>query len=190
MNRVMPSEGVKENLLLLVFFCALYLIFYYVSKPLGYVNTHDLGITLFFVPAGIRTIAALVGRAWGMLGVSLAIAWVISDLWGGQSPAFYLMYGLIGGYSTFIGIAACQRWMGIHSNLDNLSFYHLPVLDLVATVLHVVLINLFVLQMGLIHHHELMHRLLAQTLGNFLGGMGVMLSLTLILYLRRRYSFN
>jgi hypothetical protein len=178
--------AVKEPALLFLTFFFGYLLLYQVCKAFGLVNTHESGLTHFFIPAGFRTVAALVGRTWGVVGISCAIALVISDLWVGQSATFYATYGFFAGFSTFIGIVACQRWLGIQRNLSNLRFVHLPLLDLAGTACHVLVLNAFAWWLHLLGQHDVLNHLMAQGVGNFLGGLIFMLFLTMMVSVNKK----
>lgn len=80
------------------------------------------GVSLFFLPAGVKLVALLVAGGWGLLGLAAAGLWTAADIWDGASlPA------LLGNIVVWLGIPylvirAMMRWMGIHADLSNLSY--------------------------------------------------------------------
>jgi hypothetical protein len=68
-----------EKLLLSSLFGLLYFGAFSLSSTLDLVDSYAPGISLVFLPAGIKLIAALVSGFWGVLGTVVALALVSPD---------------------------------------------------------------------------------------------------------------
>lgn len=62
--------------------CALaYLLSFELMKWLPAWLEYAPGVALFFLPAGVKLVALLVARAWGLVGIVAAGAWTAADVW-------------------------------------------------------------------------------------------------------------
>ena len=73
-----------EKLLLSGLFGLLYFGAFSLSSTLDLVDSYAPGISLVFLPAGIKLIAALVSGFWGFLGTVVALALVSPEFWPEQ----------------------------------------------------------------------------------------------------------
>ena len=134
------------------------------------------GVVLFFLPAGVKLVALLVARSWGLLGITAAGVWTAADVW--QSADWMTLLGNIAVWVgiPYLVIRLMLRWMGIHADLSNLSYLRVMGICLAATVASSVAGNAYAVWTHTQPLAELWARALAMALGDFLGA-GVLFAL-------------
>jgi uncharacterized membrane protein YwzB len=175
------SNDIKERFLTSMIFAGLYLAFFLISDKLDLTQGFAKGISLIYLPAGIKLVAALVGGFWGVLGVFMIDLYLGSIVWPEQSLSFYLLRALIGCFSTLMVVWYALRSLKIDNDLSNLKFIHLPIIDLLNTLVIGLAHNAFLLSWQVINIADFWVRSSAMAFGNFTGSMVVLLSLTLLL---------
>jgi hypothetical protein len=157
-----------QNALLAVLAGGAYFLVYRLNELFDPWALYSQGINLIFLPAGIKHIAILVARGWGALGCFVALTLLSFEFWAGLSLWQIVFYSLISTGATWLGIRIGMRLMGIHSNLENLRFVHLPVMDLITTAIHGFVVNAFFISVGM-KSDRLVANALAMMFGDYLG---------------------
>ena len=134
------------------------------------------GVALFFLPAGVKLVALLVARAWGLLGIVAAGVWTAADVW--QSADWT---ALLGNVVVWVGIPyvvihLMLRWMKIHPDLSNLTYLRVMGICMAATVASSVAGNVYAVWTHAQPLVDLWARAAAMALGDFLGA-GVLFAL-------------
>jgi hypothetical protein len=134
------------------------------------------GVALFFLPAGVKLVALLVARAWGLLGIATAGLWTAAGVW--QSAEWM---ALLGNVVVWVGlpylvIHLMLRWMNIHADLSNLSYLRVMGICLAATLASSVVGNAYAVWTHTQPLADLWGRAMAMALGDFLGA-GVLFAL-------------
>lgn len=134
------------------------------------------GVALFFLPAGVKLVALLVARAWGLLGIAAAGLWTAAGVW--QSAEWM---ALLGNVVVWVGlpylvIHLMLRWMNIHADLSNLSYLRVMGICLAATLASSVVGNAYAVWTHTQPLADLWGRAMAMALGDFLGA-GVLFAL-------------
>ena len=173
-----------ERLLLAVGFGLLFLGAFRLNETMNEWVLYGQGIALLFVPAGVKNVAIMVGRAWGALGVSVALYWLTFDFWHNTSPMANLMYCVASVGSSFVGVELGLRWFQIDRGLCNLRFWHLPLLDLITTTVHGVTTNVYFIVSGM-KDSDFVSNTLAMMVGDYLGNFLIMSALFVVLRVRR-----
>jgi hypothetical protein len=132
-----------EKLALAAIAAIAYVLTFKVNQVLDPWVLYGQGISLVFLPAGIKHVSILLAGHWGALGSFLGLLIMVPSFWPELKLNQAIAYVVISTVSTWVGIVLSMRLMGIHSDLSNLKILHLPVLDLVTTLLHAVLTNSF-----------------------------------------------
>lgn len=169
-----------EKLLLSSLFGLLYLAVFELSSSLDLVESYAPGISLVFLPAGIKLIAALVSGFWGVLGTVVALALVSPEFWPDQPNWFYVVYPALSGFSTLAVVMLMQRMLGIDSDIRNLRFIHIPLIDLCATLVHGTVVNGFFALNHLQVDQDFFTRALAMSVGDFVGSLILLLSFAVL----------
>jgi len=126
------------------------------------------GITLIFLPAGIKHLSILLGGKWGALGCFLALFALAHEFWAGQPYDRLALYSLISTASTWGAIVFSLWVLGISASLKELRFYHLPMIDLITTAAHGFATNTYFIMSGMKSDH-LIENALAMMFGDFAG---------------------
>jgi hypothetical protein len=142
---------------------------------------YSQGISLLFLPAGIKHVSILLAGRWGALGSFVGLLIMVPAFWPELDLSLAIVYVAISTVSTWAGIVLSMRLMDIRSDLSNLKLMHLPVLDLVTTLLHAVLTNSFFVLAGLKKISDWNTNTLAMMLGDYLGSLCLMFVLFMAL---------
>lgn len=179
-----------EKLLVGALFGLLYFAVFELSWSFDLVESYAPGISLVFLPAGIKLIAALVSGFWGVLGTVIALAYVTPSFWPDQPLWFYVVYPALSGFSTLAVVASIQRALGIDDNISNLRFIHIPLIDLCATLVHGMVVNGFFAVYQLPMGKDFLTRALAMSVGDFLGSLILLLSFAVLARLFDHYKHS
>lgn len=181
-------DTIKEKLFVISIFFFLFVITYTVSKQFGLANAFNKSANeIIFLPAGARLLACLVGSSLGAIGVGIA-SWLIvsSDVFPNQSQGFYLSVAILNSCSVLFSVMLAQQVLGIERSLKNLKFFHLPLIDLLATFMQALCMCLFLYSQKLVAKEDLIAKFSTQMVGNFLGGMIFMLAFMLVINLHNK----
>ncbi|WP_341685147.1 hypothetical protein [Limnohabitans sp.] len=145
------------------------------------------GISLLFLPAGVKHVSILLAGRWGALGSFLGLLVMVPAFWPELSIEMAIPYVAISTLSTWAGIVLSMRLMGIRRDLSNLKLLQLPLLDLVTILLHAVTTNTYFVLAGLKKINDWNMNTLAMMVGDYLGSLSLMLLLFIVLqWLPRR----
>lgn len=169
-----------EKLSVCAIFSALYFLVFELSWSLDLVESYAPGISLIFLPAGIKLIAALVSGFWGVLGTVIALAYASPNFWPDQPAWFYVVYPCLSGFSTLFVVHAMKRMLGFGSDLRELKLLHIPIIDLCATLVHGVVVNGFFALYQLEASKDFITRAFAMSVGDFFGSLILLLSFALL----------
>ena len=137
---------------------------------------YDQGIHLIFLPAGVKHLAILLARGWGALGCGLALFWLSFEFWQEASLPQLLGYTMVSTLASWLGVMLGLRLLQVQGNLANLRFWHLPVMDLVTTGVHAMLVNAFFMMAAMKSEHWL-ENVLAMMLGDYIGSFIILVGL-------------
>ena len=166
-----------DKVFISVLFGTLYFLAFETSFSLHLVEGYAPGISLIFLPAGVKLVAALVAGFWGVLGVVVALAYEARHVWANQHFCFYLAYASLGGFSTLFVVELFKRLLKIQPDLKNLRLLHLPVIDLFSTLFHGFVLNAYLITLHMDVGKDLLTRATAMAVGDFNGGLILLLSL-------------
>jgi hypothetical protein len=155
----------------------LYLGAFRINQTLDEYVIYAQGVALVFLPAGIKHISILIGRLWGAIGCFLALAYVTPDFWTEISWLEIFLYSGISTATTLALILSGMRIMGINSDLSNLRFMHLPLLDLMTTTGHSFVTNAYFVADGMKVNQEFISNALGMAFGDFTGSFIMMMLL-------------
>ena len=127
------------------------------------------GISLLFIPAGVKLLAFLVGRIPAVIGLVLASVYTGFGLWTDvQAPAIYY-FALVSVLSYPITASIVMHILGIQRNLDNLRYWHIAALSLAGSVFNGVAHNIVYIWQGVTATEELWTKSSAMAFGDFFG---------------------
>lgn len=158
-------------------FCALaYLMSFKLMAWLPSWLEYAPGVALFFLPAGVKLVALLVARSWGLLGIAAAGLWTAAGVWERADGL-----ALLGNVAVWVGVPYLVilwslRWMSIHADLSNLSYLRVMGICLAATAASSVAGNVYAVWTHAQPLPDLWARAAAMAVGDFLGA-GVLFAL-------------
>ena len=174
-----------QRLLLVTLAAAAYYGTFRLNQHLDPWVLYGQGIALVFLPAGIKHVAILVACGWGALGCFAALMWLSFEFWHGIAASQAALYSGLSTLASWAGIWIGMRLLGIASDLENLRFIHLPLLDLITTAVHGFVVNAYFIAVGM-KQQELLANALAMMFGDYAGSFIVLTCLWLCLLVLRR----
>ena len=177
------ARYLANKLLVCAIFGFCYLAAYDFSVGFDLVHSFAPGISLIFIPAGVKLVAAMVSGFWGVLGTVIALTYAAPEFWADQPLWFYPLYGGISGFTTLFAVNLMKRLLRIEDDLSNLSLLQLPVIDLFSTLCHGFVVNVFFMLCNLSTGPDLLLRATGMAVGDFVGGMILLVGLALVLKL-------
>jgi glucose-6-phosphate-specific signal transduction histidine kinase len=124
----------KDKFAIVLFFFFFYIITYFIAKEFSLANAIKTNGAIIFLPAGVRLLACLVGRAWGAFGIFLgSFLVVVPTTFPNETNSFHLLIATASTTSVFLSVVISLSFLKISNDLSNLKFIHLPFIDLIAT---------------------------------------------------------
>lgn len=133
------------------------------------------GVSLIFLPAGIKLVMIMVASWRGALGCGLALFSLSPRFWPSLELPWQLGYATLSVGMTWLLVGWMLRRKALGSALEGLSFWDIVQIDAVNTVLHGIALNGGCWALGLRSSEALWSSALAMALGDFLGTGMVML---------------
>jgi hypothetical protein len=130
---------------------------------------YSAGISLLFLPAGVKLLAVLVGRLPAIIGILLVGIYLGMGIWPDKPMSTIVYFALVGLMTYPIAAFGLMRAFGIHQDLRNLRYAHILALSLAASVLNGIVHNLVYLTQGVTASDELWRKSAAMALGDFMG---------------------
>ncbi len=127
------------------------------------------GVSLIFIPAGVKLLVILVGRMPAIVGLFIASVYLSMALWTDLQTASLYFFAVASVFSYAIAANCVMKWLGIHRDLYNLRYWHIVVLSLAASVLNGVVHNVAYLMEGVTAIEAQWGNSAAMALGDFLG---------------------
>ena len=127
------------------------------------------GVSIFFLPAGVKLMALLVARHWGALGL-LGSNFFMSLLEWQAVPWPTLLLMAV----AWVGIAwavveVMLRLMRLPADLSGMRFTHFMAIDAGTAIIHALMYNALLLLTGLRAHADYLSAVTGMALGDFLG---------------------
>lgn len=160
---------------------ALWAAFWYANDLLFSWLDYGAGISLVYVPAGVRLGIVLIFGVWGAIGIALSNPILFMSAFGARPYSELLIDSLIAGFVPFFVARGCQWALGIGRNLGHLKPLHLPVLALAVSICTPLAFNLMFIAYGLKPPEALWQNLSAMALGDFLGCLLVLVLIRALL---------
>lgn len=127
------------------------------------------GISLLFIPAGIKLLLVLVGRLPAVLGILMVSVYLGSGIWPDKSMLTVFNFAFVSLMTYPISAYMVMRTLRIQRDLNNLRYWHIVVLSLAASVLNGIVHNVAYLMEGVTVIEAQWGNSAAMALGDFLG---------------------
>lgn len=145
------------------------------------------GVSLVFIPAGVKLVALLVAGGWGLLGLAGAALWMAAEVWVQSGVG-----ELVGNIAVWLGVPfvvveLMLRLLGIQRDLSNLTFWPLLMIGTAATAASSFASSAYAVGFHGRQEADWMGSALAMLLGDIVGaGLVVIVGMTALQLLRPR----
>ena len=130
---------------------------------------YSAGISLLFLPAGVKLLAVLVGRLPAIVGIMVVSVHLGASIWPDKPMTAIVYFAFVSLMTYPIATLGVMRLFHIRKNLSNLRYHHIVVLSVVASILNGLVHNWLYLAQGVTTSEELWLKSAAMALGDFMG---------------------
>jgi len=130
---------------------------------------YSAGISLLFLPAGVKLLAVLVGRLPAILGLLVVGTYLGIDIWPDKPIAAIAYFAFVSLMTYPIAAFGLMRLLHIEQDLRNLRYHHIVLLSLAASVLNGIVHNLLYVTQGVTATEDLWQKSAAMAFGDFMG---------------------
>jgi len=127
------------------------------------------GISLLFLPAGVKLLAVLVGRLPAIMGLLVVGVYLGAGIWPDKPMSTVVYFAVVSLMTYPIAAFGLMRLLHIHQDLSNLRYHHIVWLSLAASMLNGVVHNWLYWTQGVTATEELWQKSAAMALGDFMG---------------------
>ncbi|BDU51843.1 hypothetical protein [Limnohabitans sp. INBF002] len=131
------------------------------------------GVSLIFIPAGVKLLAILIGRLPAIVGLYIASVYVSTEIWHDLQTASLYLFAAVSVFSYAIAVYVVMILVGIFRNLNNLRYHHIVVLSFSASMFNSVVHNAAFLVVGVTAVDAQWATSTAMAFGDFLGCLAV-----------------
>lgn len=174
------EPNISEGVILAILFGFSYLASFYLNAHVLKAQSVFSGVALFYLPAGVKLLAIMVGRYWGALGLWVANFLHTATSWNNLilSQAFVMSILWVG--TTLLVVMTWAQLTGLRTDLRNLTFKGFVWLNLLAALIHGLVFNGYLIIVAERGIEEWLSSAKAMALGDFLGSGALMLSILLV----------
>ena len=134
------------------------------------------GVDLFFLPAGVKFLAIMLGRGWSIPGLWAANFLMSLREWEGTAPSRLLLDSGAWTLITYALIVLLLRLFAIRPELGNLSYLKFLAMVLLASLGHGCLYNLYMVMLEHRLPEDGWRSAMGMALGDFLGTSALLLT--------------
>lgn len=133
------------------------------------------GITLVYVPAGVRLVILLVAGFWGAVGLALVYPLVLIQSAAAMSWPEMAVQSVIAGFVPYLVVLAVCRTAGVSRDLGKLRSVHLPLLAAAVSIAGALALSLARIAFGRFSAESFLPDFTGIAMGDFLGCFAVIL---------------
>ena len=176
-----------QNLALAAIFAALYYLSFWFQ--LHWLGSFDFvqGVSLLFLPAGIKMLSIVVGGAWGLGGVFVTSMLLSPLVWGDHGFVYALLAQIVWAGVPYLTYQLLKRQLQIDEMLLSLKGSHIAMIAVVTSLTSSLADRSFHFAAGEVQHEIFNTSVWAMMLGD-VGGIVVVLSLSVLLVQQLRKS--
>jgi hypothetical protein len=130
---------------------------------------YSAGISLLFLPAGVKLLAVLVGRLPAIVGLLVVGIYLGAGIWPDKAMTSIVYFAIVSLMTYPIAAFGLMHLLHIHRDLSNLRYHHIVLLSLAASVLNGVVHNWLYLTQGVTTIEDLWQKSAAMAMGDFMG---------------------
>ena len=133
------------------------------------------GITLVYVPAGVRLVILLIAGFWGAVGLALVYPLVLIQSTTAISWPEIAVQSVIAGFVPYLAVLAVCRSAGVSRDLGRLRSIHLPLLAAAVSIAGALALTLARIAFGRFSPASFLPDFTGTAMGDFLGCFAVIL---------------
>ena len=127
------------------------------------------GISLLFLPAGVKLLFVLVGRIPALVGLTTMAAYAAVGEWVDHPLWMPISFAIVAQVNYYLAVYLVMRILGIDRELGNLRYWHVILLSLAASVTNGFIHNVLYWAEGISLPEDFLRRSAAMSLGDFVG---------------------
>ena len=127
------------------------------------------GMSLLFIPAGVKLLFVLIGRLPAICGIMVASVYLGYGIWPDKSIGPVIYFAFVSLMTYPVSAYWVMRWLGIHRDLINLRYWHIVVLSLAASITNGVVHNILYMAEDVTTADDFWGKAAAMTFGDFMG---------------------
>jgi len=127
------------------------------------------GVSLIYIPAGVKLLSLLIGGGAAFVGLLASSLYLNLVLWTSLPLQSAIYFAAIGVGSYALAVHLCRRLLKIEEDLSNLSYWHIVVLSVTASLFNGFGQNFVYYTQGVTADHEIFSKSTAMAFGDFFG---------------------
>jgi hypothetical protein len=130
---------------------------------------YSAGISLLFIPAGVKLLLLLVGRVPAYVGLLISGVYLGLGIWPHKELVSVFLFAFNGLTCYALVAYGLMKVLHIRPTLDNLRYGHIVLLPAVASALNGFVHTIVYIADGVVMTEEYWNKSLAMTFGDFMG---------------------
>jgi hypothetical protein len=127
------------------------------------------GVSLIYIPAGIKLLCLLIGGFPALTGLFLSSFYLNTILWPSLPTISSMYFSIIGVGSYAAAVWLVKYLLNIRHDLENIRYWHIIILSLTASIFNGFGQNFVYFTQGVSTRDELLSKSSAMAFGDFLG---------------------
>ena len=140
-----------------------------VNECLDALMLYAPGISLIFIPAGVKLLCLLVGGRAAAVGLFTSSIFLSTVIWKDLSLLSTVYFAIISVGTYFLAVRLIMWRFKIEPDLSNLGYWHIIVLSIFASVLNGFAHNVVYYTQGVTASEDFLSKSMAMVFGDFLG---------------------
>lgn len=159
----------KTNLLMAIMAGLCFSLSFSINQLLDAYTLFSPGISLLFLPAGVKLLFVLIGRFPALVGLTAMAAYAAIDDWPGRPLWSPISFAVIAHANYYVAIYVVMHLLKIRRDLVNLRYWHIVALSLAASATNGIIHNFVYLMQGVTRPEDLWMKAAAMAFGDFMG---------------------
>jgi glucose-6-phosphate-specific signal transduction histidine kinase len=159
----------KENWLMALGAAVVFGLSFRVNQLFDDFFVYSPGMSLLFLPAGVKLLFVLVGRWPAIIGLLVSGIYLGMGIWPEKELLPITLFAIVSLMTYPMSAYWVMRWLGIHRDLINLRYWHIVVLSLAASVTNGVIHNILYMAENVTSADDFWVKAAAMTFGDFMG---------------------
>lgn len=127
------------------------------------------GISLFFLPAGVKLLFILVGRIPALIGLTALAAYAAVGEWAGYPIWMPISFAIVAQLNYYWVVCWLVRLLDIGDHLTNMRYWHIVVMSLAVSVVNGLIHNVVYIAEEVSLPEDFLSRSAAMAFGDFVG---------------------